>query len=243
MRAEFGAAARSIVVPQARPEPRPRRRRGRGDSGHRLTTAALADSYLKLCHDPFKDLHRWIAEDKKRPGPQSRAPPRAKETAHEITPLRTTSLVEDARRLCGRPLYQVQGRLDANGITGRIADDLPPGSRAGAGGNDQLRSLRAQGGRDLNVASADAHDSAGELASALGALSGYFASRRAAIRRSANPGDVAAALRALQDEQMLAMRALVDQWRVAGKNAGERRRPTVPARPIGAHSLSPTWAP
>ena len=229
LQAQFCVAAQKLAEFQHTSAPRPKRRGNRGGGGHRLTTAALADSYLKLCHDPCKDLHRWIAEDKKRPGLRQRAPPPAQETRHEITTLRATSFVEDARRLCGRALHQVQGRLDTHGNQGRIVDDLSARSRAGAERHDTLRSLRAEGRGDLADVRDDASNASGEFASELGALSGYFAARRAAIRRSSNPGDVAAALRALQNEQTLATRAVIEQWMTASRNTAQRRQASIMA--------------
>jgi len=215
----FKAAASDVSAP-ASPAPRPSKRIRRGGGGRVLTTAVLADSYLGLCHDPCNDLQRWMAEDKKHPGVRPRAPPPVTESQHE-SEKRTPSLVEDARGLCRRSLHHLQGGMDAGGNIGRIADDLPLGSRTCAGGHDELRPLRAEGRGNLGDA---ASDGSGEFASELGAVDGFFASRRAAIRNSTRPGEIAAALRALANEQTIARRNVMERWQAASRNAAERSK-------------------
>ncbi|MFX8945916.1 hypothetical protein ABTN08_19880, partial [Acinetobacter baumannii] len=61
----FKVAATALTV--AAPRPRRRKRKACGSAGHRLTTSNLTDSFIRLCHDPCKDLKRWIDEDKKQP--------------------------------------------------------------------------------------------------------------------------------------------------------------------------------
>ena len=104
------------------------------------------------------------------------------------TTTRSPSLMEDARRLCGHPLHAMQGRLDADRKPGRSADDLPAGSRTGALGHDQLRSLRAEGGSDLAGPSGDGGAVAADFSAELGAVGAYFAARMAAARRALTTG-------------------------------------------------------
>jgi hypothetical protein len=46
----------------------------------------------------------------------------------------------------------------------------------------------------------------------LGAIEGHYAARIAAVRTSAKPSDVAALVRALRDEQVLAKREVISRW-------------------------------
>jgi hypothetical protein len=179
LRAKFRQAARAVTTPAPKPAAR-RRRRGDGNGGSRLTTSTIADSYLRLCQDPCKDLRRWIAED-----PRDRALVLLTPTTehhHDETTTGSPSVMEDARRLCGHPLHAMQGRLDAHREPGRSVDDLPAGSRTGALGHDQLRSLRATGECDLAGPSGEGVGIGLEFSAELGAVAGYFAARMGAAR-------------------------------------------------------------
>jgi hypothetical protein len=211
--------------------PRQSRRFGVGDNGSRLTTAALADNYLRLCHNPCNDLTRWIAEDKSRRVAGPIIPP--PENHHDETTTRSPSLMEDARRLCGHPLHAMQGRLDADRKPGRSADDLPPRSRAGPLGHDQLRSLRAAGECDLAGQGSDSAGIGLEFSTELAALNSYYAARMAAARRALRPWEIAAALRVLQGERALAMKAVIDRWMTATRDALQRRGGSQPIRNTG----------
>jgi hypothetical protein len=228
--------ARALAAPRPKPPGR-RRRRGSADGGRGLTTSSLADNYLRLCHDPCKDLKRWIAEDKARrraSGPI--IPPW--ENHHVQTKNGLTSLMEDARRVRSLTLHSMQGRLDTDRKPRGSPDDLPAGSRAGAVGHDQLRSLRAEGGSDLSGLQADSPAIGADFSDELGAISAYYAARMAAARRALKPWEVAAALRTLQNERALAMRAIMAKWAAARRNAAHRRVSARPKPPIGSPRLS-----
>jgi len=65
--------------------------------------------------------------------------------------------------------------------------------------------------------------------SELAAVSGFYAAKIAAARRSLNPRDIADAVRAIRDEQTLAVRAVTERWNAAKRAAtGKRRAPKVP---------------
>jgi hypothetical protein len=145
-----------ITKPEPKPAVRRRRRRGDGDNGQQLTTASIADSYLRLCHDPCQDLNRWLAEDKSRGRVSGSTLPPA-EKRHDENTTRAGSLMEDARRLRENPLHAVQGGMDADGQPRGIVDHLPARPRAGIVGHDQLRPLRAARGSDLGAFVALAH--------------------------------------------------------------------------------------
>jgi hypothetical protein len=70
------------TITKSEPKPAVRRQRKRGGHGDtQLTTASIADSYVKLCHDPFQDIYRWIAECKSRRRRPSPSSPRSRATA------------------------------------------------------------------------------------------------------------------------------------------------------------------
>ena len=236
LRENFRRAARALAAPKPKPAVR-RRRRGGSDGGRRLTTATIADSYLRLCHDPCKDVRRWIREDKswgRASGPI--IPP--SENHHDETKTGPSSLMEDTRRVRSHTLHSMQGGLDPDRKPGGSLDDLPPGSRTGADGHDQLRSLRAEGGSDLAGPSEESTAFGADFSAELGAAGAYYAARMAAARRALRPGEVAAALRALQNERVLAMRAIIAKWAAARRNAAQRRVAAKPKRPAGLQRLS-----
>ena len=144
----------SSIITKPEPTPTIRRRRRRGGNGDKqLTTASLADSYLRLCHDPCQDLSRWIAEDKSRGHVSGFIPP--SENCHDENTTGAADFMEDARRLCGDTLHPVQGRMDADGKPRGSVDDLPARQGAGTVGHDQLRPLRAERGSDLGARSGE----------------------------------------------------------------------------------------
>jgi hypothetical protein len=61
-------------------------------------------------------------------------------------------------------------------------------------------------------------------------VSSYYAARIAAARSALKPGDIAAALRALQNERAIAMRAVIERWQAASRNATQSRHPFTPAQ-------------
>ena len=231
LRVAFQRVAHELTVP-VEYRGRQRGRQSGGGDGHRLTTAALADSYIQLCHDPLKDLHRWI--DETRPGTPSETRPLYRETTDVI---QCASVMEDGRRLRSNALHQVQGRMDADRATG-LDHLLPARSATGAIGHDGLRSVSAEGRQGLNTGRDDGASGLGEFASELGAVHSYYAARMAAARRSLKPGDVAAAIRALQGEQMLATRAVLDRWMAAGRNTTQKQLVT-PQHPVGRETIEP----
>jgi hypothetical protein len=68
------------------------------------------------------------------------------------------------------------------------------------------------------------------LASELGAAKSYYAARIAAARQSLSPAALVAAIRAIQTEQTLAIRAIIERWQVYFLNS--RQKPARnPGRP------------
>jgi hypothetical protein len=176
----------------------------------------------------MRDLQRWMDEDKKR-GRAGRSAQlitgRGENAAKDTT--RAENYLVDAQGLCRQPLHELQGRMDAHGHEWRRSDGLSARPRAGVAGDDGLRPARAEGragdgvSRSISDAAPDASFAfRGELA----AVSGYYAAKIAAVRRGLKPSDIAAVVRAIQNEQTLAVRAVLDRWGAASRAAIEKRQ-------------------
>jgi hypothetical protein len=149
----FKQQASKITKPEPKPTVRRRRRRGDGDSGKQLTTAAIADSYVRLCHDPFQDINRWIAEDQSRGRVSGHIISRC-ENDHDAN---TTHSMAASRRLCGQPLRRLQGGMDTEEQQRSGAGSLSAGSVADTDRSSRLRPPqaerdRADRGSDLGTA-------------------------------------------------------------------------------------------
>jgi len=167
-------AARSVTVPRP-PQPRRRRRIG-GEGGAspidavaRVSASALIVDYIALCHDPMKDLRRWLAEDRQQRGMMAPEdglrqagqpmPPEGLRRAgrqFEATPVReghqhandaAQCFIANADRLCRQPLSKLQSGLDAHGNRGWSVDGVPARSTTGAERYAGLRSVSAEAGR------------------------------------------------------------------------------------------------
>ena len=218
-RAAFAATAWELTSPKPSMTVRKTDRGSGGDSGCRLTTGALADNYIRLCHDPCSNLERWIFEESRFIS-SSRAPPPSPQDFDHVRPLQNSHHLEIARRFCGKILHAVQGWLDAQGKK-RISHGMSSRSRAGPSGNDQLRPVRTarQAGAIINEAASQP----GDIGPELEAVGSYYASRIEAVRKSARAGDVTALVRAIQIERHLAMRSVIDRWKADSRNTGEHR--------------------
>ena len=207
-------------------------RQSGGGGGHRLTTALLADSYIQLCHDPLKDLHRWI--DESRPGTSSETRPLYRETTDVI---QRASVMEDSRGLRGDALHQVQSRMDAN-RTARIDHVLSARPATGSISYDQLRSVSVEGREGLNAAHDAGDHGLTAFASELGGVNSYYAARIAAARLSLRPGDVAAAILAILGEKTLATLAVLDRWMAAAR-ATTQKQIVKPPHPVARERTAP----
>ncbi len=72
-------------------------------------------------------------------------------------------------------------------------------------------------------------DVSAEFQSEMAAIRGYYAARIAAARRGLPAGDITVAIRALLNEETVALRAMTDRWRAAT----ERQKQEKPQRPTG----------
>lgn len=70
----------------------------------------------------------------------------------------------------------------------------------------------------------------------LAAAKGYYASRIAASRQSLSRAELAAAIQALQDEQTLATRAIIERWEGYFQNRKQNATQN-PGRPSDARPL------
>jgi hypothetical protein len=68
-----------------------------------------------------------------------------------------------------------------------------------------------------------------DFRSEMAAVRAYYAARIAAARGSLPAADIAASVKALLNEEMIALRALAERWRAAT----ERQRTEKPQRPTG----------
>lgn len=213
----FRHVAREVTDHSHEHAARAKRQTG-GERGYRLTTALLADSYIRLCHDPLKYLNRWIAET-------AFSAPYTKtslyqEAAHGI---QRASVMEDGRGIRGDPLHQMQGGLDAD-RRGRFDHVLPSRPAAGADGHDGLRPVSAERRDRLESAQSSCigDEAVADFSSEFAAVRSEFASRMAAARQSLSPQEAAALIRRLCDEQALAMRTITERLRAARRSQSER---------------------
>ncbi len=222
-------AGRLLVVRQDRPPP-PRRRakEGQGDGGG-FSARTLVSDYLKLCHDPVRDLRRWMMEDRKRPIRTGWRTPTAtrRDTAHGHANTATRADDAGSHGLRHHALPRLRGGLDAHRREGRGGDRVSAGSRAGHGRYDQLRQVRAAGSvRATSIVRRIGGDAQARSAAFRGArslLSSLYAARIEATRRSVSGREVAAAIRALLDERAAAFRTLTER-RTAARIAARADR-------------------
>ena len=176
--AAFRAAGRESTAAPAARQLGPGRRARTGGSGassppdgrRRFSARNLAADHVRLCHDPLKNLPRWLAEDKKRAGGAARRsqppPPAARETAgHDQAGQQTRMAAAD--RLCRDALQELRGGLDADGQRGWRLDGVPARQGAGARRYDELRPLRGEG-RTRSVAAPRRRPAQGWRAAARG---------------------------------------------------------------------------
>ena len=72
------------------------------------------------------------------------------------------------------------------------------------------------------------------LASEIAGVKGYYAARIAAARQSLSPAALAVAIRAIQNEKKLAIRAIIDRWQGYFQNSKQK---PAPERPRSAQPL------
>lgn len=177
--------------------------------------ADIVQDYLDLCHNPMKDLRRWIEVRDRR---QGRAGQGLRclivKGGFHADAQRTTAVVAKAGGVCGESLPELQGRMGAGGERGR-ADRVQARWRAGLDRDDKVQRLRPEG-RCLDAAGCSYEAEAD-------AINAVFAAKLAGLRRRLRSWEIPAAAKAIGDERQAALRAL-----------GERRQVEQLAEPEAA---------
>jgi hypothetical protein len=219
----FQAAAREATEPE-KPEPArtPHKRRKAGGEGDQYRARKIVADYLGLCHDPTKDLPRWLREDKRYAGgPHSLSLPimtgEGKSDAAKTT---ATPFVAHADRLRGQPLQKLCGGLDENWEGRGRVDNLLARPRAGPSRYDELRPLRGQAG---GIETRGSEERGTSLKGLSAALRAFYGAKIEAVRQSVPTSERAAAMRALCDDRAVALRVLA-QMRAASAAAIKRRQ-------------------
>jgi hypothetical protein len=109
---------------------------------------------------------------------------------------------------------------------GRKVDPSAPPNDATSG---HLRSDAGNSGNlpATNGGASEPPDVSPEFKSEMAAIRSQYAARIAAARRNVRPGDLAVAIRALLNEETVALRAVTERW----KAATERQKQEKPQRP------------
>jgi len=216
------AAARQVTQPAPRPTGRRRQKGGAGGKAiTRNVAREIADDYLQLCQNPARDVLRWLAEDRKRPGRiRITITPRA---GRNDAASRRESFKQAAYGLRRHSLPPVRHGLDAHRQGGRGADNLPAGQGESAGKYGRLRQVRAAV-EGLTRRVSQGHS---RLAASFGAeadgITAEFRRKLAALLHRLRPWEMAAAVRVLQDERDAALRALRER-RATERHAEKARR-------------------
>ena len=131
-----------------------------------------------------------------------------------------------AHGLRGQPLPPMQNGLDAGGHRGRGNYRLPARPGAGARGYDALRPVR--GATNAGLATdhrADFAEAAQAFNRLQGVVRGFYRAKIDTLRRSLPGRDLAAAVRAVIDDERAALRALAAS-RIASRAALDVRQAT-----------------
>jgi len=224
------AAGRNLTQPAPRPTGR---RRGKGGAGGKAITRnvarEIAEDYLRLCQNPARDVLRWLAEDRKRPG-RIRITITSRAGRNDAASRRET-FRKAAHGLRRDPLPPVRHGLDTYRQGGRGADYLPARQGESAGKYGGLRQVRAAVEGLTRRASQDHSRLAARFGAEADGIAAEFRRKLAALRGRVTPLEMAAAVRVLQDERDAALRALrerraVERYgkREAARLAGGRPR-------------------
>jgi hypothetical protein len=225
------------AAPAVRQKKRAKKSGGDGRNFHRIrrfTPRGMIEEYLTLCRNPAADLRRWIAEDKKKPGGFRR---RILATTRGGIDHNDTSAQAGWSRLAytygirGHSLLSVRNGLDPQGGGGRGDHGMSARPRAGTGRYDALRPVRAQDSGDFErrgeggvTTHGDSEPGEPDL-SHIGTRSvilALYGAKIEATRRSLPRREIAAAVRALRDEQRTHLRAITARKRDAIRAWRER---------------------
>ena len=114
---------------------------------------------------------------------------------------------------------------------GRKVDPSPPLNERTGGQNGMPPVGTGRGNPDVpaNGGAGDPPDGSLEFRSEMAAVRAHYAARIAAARRRLPASDIATAIRAILDEETVALRAVAERWR----GATERQKQEKPHRPTG----------
>jgi hypothetical protein len=206
-------AARKLMTP-APPLPCRQRKRGKAKQGGSgrifITTRNVADYYTRLCKYPLQDLHRWMAEDRRRPGGGRMVIQTIIRKGLRHAHNTSDGFLANANRLCRQPLPALRGGMDTHREGGRRADGLLARSRAGFIGYDQLRSVRGEGATASSAWRLASHDTNldSRFAAEAAGIAALFRIKLANLRWYVPAREIAAAARVLLDDKRASMRAL-----------------------------------
>lgn len=237
----FRAAARQVADRAPQPKSSRKTRRGRASGGGMVTTRAVAADYVKLCRDPVADLRRWIEEDRKARGARRDEPTTTKGGQLVRTETHQTDAVARAVGVRGKPLHEMRGWVDAPIEERDLSGRMSARPRSGAAGDGELRPLRGEGGAGLAAGAASVRaDIAAAFRIEHAAIVSFYAARIEAVKRGVAAAAITAAIRALVDEQIVALRALADRRGAAERNEQDKQaaRPEISLRRVrGCHGL------
>jgi hypothetical protein len=127
-----------------------------------------------------------------------------------------------------KPLHEVRGRLDPPLEKRELPRGVSPRSRSSAGGDSELRSLRAEGRAGLESSTPSVRaDVETAFRAEHAAILIFYAARIEAVRRGASPAAIRAAINALVNEQTVALRGLANR-RVAAETQEQDRLASRP---------------
>jgi hypothetical protein len=141
--------------------------------------------------------------------------------------LRTATGLASPGNPRGQSSLDTRGGIDSERQEERKVDPSSPPYDATSGQN-RVDSV-GTGADNPDMPATEPPDVSPYFRSEMAAIRAYYAARVAAARGSLPAGDIAAAVKALLNEEMVALRALAERWRVAT----ERQRQEKPQRPAG----------
>jgi hypothetical protein len=142
--------------------------------------------------------------------------------------------VRSATGLASPGSFRGQSADTRGGIDSERKVNPSPPSNEGTGGENGVRSDAGNSG-DIPATNGDASeppDVSPEFQSEMAACRAYYAARIAAARRSLRPGDIAIAIRALLNEETVALRAVTERWQAATRRQ-RQEKPQRPMRKVG----------
>ena len=135
---------------------------------------------------------------------------------------------------CGRSLPDTRGGLESERLEGRKADPSSP-LRDATNGQNGVPSDNTGAGNASNIENTGAGanetpDVSADFRSEMAAIRAHYGAMIAAARRRVPGSDLAAAIRALLNEETIALRAVTERWQAAA----QKQRNEKPQRPTAS---------